>query len=97
MLSDGVLDGVGRPDGVDVLGPAGCAIVTNASNIHAGTVRGGTTRPRRSIILWWTHGPQRYPPYSPQHPDPAIQVHGAPPAPQRCSCLCPLPVPPVRR
>ena len=27
---------MGRPDGVDILGPAGTAIVTNASNIHAG-------------------------------------------------------------
>jgi ectoine hydroxylase-related dioxygenase (phytanoyl-CoA dioxygenase family) len=62
MLSDDIMDGVGRQDSVDVLGPAGTAIVTNASNIHAGTVR-RSQRPRRSIILWWTHGPTQRPPY----------------------------------
>jgi hypothetical protein len=60
MMSDEVQDGVGRPDGIDCVGPAGTAIVTNACNIHAGTVR-QSPRPRRSIILWWTHGPQKYP------------------------------------
>jgi hypothetical protein len=51
MLGDEVKDGVGRPDAVDILAPAGTAIVTNACNIHAGTVR-QSERPRRSIILW---------------------------------------------
>ena len=51
MLGDEVEDGVGRPDAVDILAPAGTAIVTNACNIHAGTVR-QSERPRRSIILW---------------------------------------------
>ena len=59
MLSDEIPDGVGRPDGVDVLGPAGTAIVTNGCNIHAGTVR-QSERPRRSVILWWSHGPVDY-------------------------------------
>ena len=59
--SDDIEDGVGRPDGVDVLGPAGTAIITNGCNIHAGTVR-QSHRPRRSIILWWGHGPQNYTP-----------------------------------
>ena len=61
MLSDDIEDGVGRPDGVDVLGPAGTAIITNGCNIHAGTVR-QSDRPRRSVILWWGHGPQNYTP-----------------------------------
>lgn len=51
MLEDEIEDGVGRPDAVDVLAPAGTAIVTNACNIHAGTVR-QSKRARRSIILW---------------------------------------------
>ena len=61
MLGDEIADGVGRPDAVDILAPAGTAIVTNACNIHAGTVR-QSERPRRSIILWWTHGPVDYTP-----------------------------------
>lgn len=63
MLSDGIEDGVGRRDAVDILAPAGTAIVTNACNIHAGTVR-QSARPRRSIILWWSHGPFDYTPRS---------------------------------
>ena len=45
----------------------------SACNIHAGTVR-QSSRPRRSIILWWTHGPQAYPPLTERRPDdPAIR------------------------
>ena len=73
MMSDEIQDGVGRPDGLDIIGKAGTAIVTNACNIHAGTVR-QSSRPRRSIILWWTHGPQAYPPLTERRPDdPAIR------------------------
>jgi hypothetical protein len=69
MLSDDIMDGVGREDAVDVLGPAGTAIITNASNIHAGTVR-QSLRARRSIILWWTHGPQNRPAFEDWLADP---------------------------
>lgn len=76
-LSDEILDGVGRQDGLDVFGKAGTAIVTNASNIHAGTVR-QSLRARRSIILWWSHGPQNRPPYENwlSNPQPPKEVSG---------------------
>ena len=74
-LSDDIKDGVGRADGFDVLGKAGTAIVTNGSNIHAGTVR-QSDRPRRSIILWWTHGPQTRPPMQPPPIGRNSVVHG---------------------
>ena len=76
-LSDEIMDGVGRQDGYDVLGKAGTAIVTNASNIHAGTVRQSLSA-RRSIILWWSHGPQNRPPFEPwlSSPPSTKEIHG---------------------
>jgi hypothetical protein len=51
--------------GVDVLGPAGTLIVLNNNNLHAGTVRGPTDRPRRTLhvqcaYLSWCFAPEPY-------------------------------------